>query len=155
VTLGQGKLFHVPTSLTGGSGPGTYTRELFFRFNNNADIFQKYSCEQWGTNAYLSFYIPNDFTALVQALVILIFSSTGSSRRVQFDTLYGKDLEAYNQHSETDTTSGHVLTANRFYSFSVASVLTGIEADDRVGLNINQIDDWGAPYVLGLLLRYN
>ena len=105
-----------------------------------------------GQNVYFNFKIPDNFTTLTSASVVMIPDATET---IQYDLTsdYGQVGEAYTTHSESSlnvTDAG--ATASQLLEADVSAVLTFLTAGDYVGLKLNS--DTTQLRIIGLSLIY-
>jgi hypothetical protein len=100
---------------------------------------------------YFVFKIPDNFTALSEAVMVMIPDATET---IQFDidTDYGQSGAAYTTHSETVSNTTGGATASQILEVSVAGALTLISAGDYVGMKITS--DTTQLRVIGLAIKY-
>lgn len=88
-----------------------------------------------GENVYFNFRIPDNFTTLTTAKMIMIPDTT-ETVQIDVTTDYGALGEAYNNHSGSITDGTLSVTADQLSGISVASAITSIAAGDFVGMKV-------------------
>jgi len=107
------------------------------------------------------FYIPNNFTELVRAQVMIVPGGAGNLRRT-FTANWGKVCtgENYNNHTDTIAAGQVAVTINDINCIDVSGALDPIAAGDLVGMTFTReasdaLDTVDANcYLLGLRLQY-
>jgi len=136
-------------------------KEVFFAGTGyNANLGNFRTREVGGTGAHnFTFCVPSDFASLVSCEVVGIISTgaAGAAKDIDLSSDYGAVGEAYNIHSETDTTTTYDFTgkANQLASYSIAPVLSALSAGDYVGFDIDHNGIGGAIDYIGIKLVYN
>jgi len=108
----------------------------------------------------LTFYIPFDFTSIVDLVLsfILTTGADGPNRNIDLESDYGKVGELYNQNSETDTTTVYDFTglANRIVEIDISQVYSNLDGGHYCGLSVDPKPPLkGKMDILGIRLRYN
>ena len=87
-----------------------------------------------GNDAVFLFHIPNDFTTLIDAVVVVLPDATET---IQWDiaTDFGASGEAYNANTDSVTDATLAVTQNQLAECDVSAGLTGIAAGDYVGMS--------------------
>jgi len=102
-------------------------------------------------NLYFNFKIPDNYTALTEAVIVMIPDTT---EIVQYDlnSNYGQvgELHTIGAESVLDATSS--ATINVLLECSAAGVLVGVTAGDYVGLRINS--NTTTLQIIGLAIKY-
>lgn len=120
--------------------------------------FHRWNLAETSTrSAYISFFIPADFTSVTSAEVVVIIGGVGDPVTIiyQIDTDFGADTEAYNTHS---TTTG-AITLGGVGSGNIQELpitTTGMAAGDYVGVKITEAGDVeSADFdVIGIRFKY-
>jgi len=80
---------------------------------------------------YFSFRVPNNFTTLTSAKMVLVSEGTGT-----FDwtitTYFGANGEAYNANTDTTTADGQAVTSRQMLELDVSAAFTALAANDIV-----------------------
>lgn len=82
----------------------------------------------------VTFCIPADYHETVSLVLLIIPENTDASADVDLTSDYGGDGEAYNVHSESNTTIEYGWTANQHFEADISSVFTSLAAGDICGL---------------------
>lgn len=112
------------------------------------------------TYARMSVYIPSDFGTLVSANVVVMGAATGTAW-VLADTQYAAVGQAANTHSSTGTLGGLALTSGIQTNYDISSQLSGLAADDMLGVNFKREGGHasdvlaGSVWLFGLRLIYS
>ena len=87
-----------------------------------------------GNDAIFLFHIPNDFTTLTDAVVVVL---PDASETIQWDidTDFGANGEAYNANTDSVTDDTLAVTLSQLAECDVSAGLTGIAAGDYVGMS--------------------
>lgn len=143
-------------SVTGSSGGGT--KYLWFHFglgyDTNQGDFSVVSSSTAGTIRRTSFFMPPDFSSLIEAKVILIPLADSTTQNFDVNTDFGAIGEVYNFHSNSITTPALTLTNTQLYGVDVSMALSGTAAGDFVGLAIDKNVNEALVY-LGVYIAYN
>lgn len=110
-----------------------------------------------GTNdaAFVCFKVPHDFNSRTSAEMLLFGAVTEASANIDVHAHYCADGEAFNAHSETDTSSTYGITTNQLDAHDISGILSSLAADDYVGIKIEQKDAGHSFNALGFRLRYS
>jgi hypothetical protein len=107
-------------------------------------------------------YIPLDFTVISAARVFIIAAGSGNmvaSVATSWGKIYASEL--YNTHTDSIALAPYALTVNEVECIDISAALTGIAADDLVGIAFTRQGGHGsdtinaACYYIGLELVYN
>lgn len=102
-----------------------------------------------------SFHVPNDFTAIVSAVVIAVPEDTAGPQTVDISSDYAADGEDATAAGEGPISLTPSYVANQMTEFDVSGVLTGIAAGDYVGVDFNRIGNgFGNMDIIGFRMRY-
>ncbi len=111
-----------------------------------------------GGGAYCNFHVPHDFTAISALELIGIVGSgaAGSGKDIDLYSEHGAPGEAYDTHTEADTTSTYDLTGKTdvLHPFDISGVFSAIAAGDYCGFSLDHNTIGGSIYYLGIRLRY-
>jgi len=104
-----------------------------------------------GENAFFNFRVPNNFSSLVSANVVMIPDTTET---IQWDLAinYGVVGQAYTSHSATATDSTKSVTQNILTEADIASSLSGIQAGSYVGIKFTS--NTTTIRIIGLYINY-
>lgn len=111
-----------------------------------------------GEAGWFSFIVPDDFHELVAAYIPCLFDG-GVDPQVKIivlNTYYAKNGESYTLHSENNEGLEFDVGAESqiWLNLPIESVLTGIEAGHRVGLEVMLSDIDGILYFLTPIILY-
>ena len=103
-------------------------------------------------NAHFSFFIPNDFTSLTSAEVMTIPDATET---IQWDVLtdFGADNESSTANSDSSLNLTESVTSGNIEEIPVSDALTGIAANDYVGMDFQS--DTDSIRIVMLRIRYS
>ena len=102
----------------------------------------------------IEFHVPDDFHALVSAQVVVIPGGTVPAANIDLSSNYGAPGELFNANSESDVASTFPLVINQINGIDVSTVLTGIAADDSVGVLLDNNNVTGGYLILGMHFKY-
>ena len=122
-----------------GSGGSGGNKTLFFNClkGSSYSAVGDFWTTESGSECYFILLIPDDFSSLVSADVIVLPVASGSLT-FSLESDYATTGEAYNTHSDSDTTGSYALTDEELIGIDVSSVLASISAGDYVGLTIEK-----------------
>ncbi|GAI84027.1 unnamed protein product [marine sediment metagenome] len=140
---------------------GASTKEFF-----SSVTYTTANIRQWGdfptaflialnNAAWISFHVPHDFTAIVEAVIIVIPDRTTADADWDIYSDYGASGEAYNTHSEQDVATLYNVTANQLFEVDISGILSALAADDYVGIQLKLADALDAVNVVGVRFKYN
>ena len=114
--------------------PSTFTQYIPVAPNANVGEFPVND----DTTVRLTFQVPCDFLALHAVVAIGIPDTDSENADYDLYSDYGMpdNMEPYNQHCESDTTSTYMAGQNKLTPISLNSVFSSIEARDVCGLRI-------------------
>lgn len=156
--------------LTGGAiGGGGGTKEFFVPVTAKNSVTPVYPYSKYGSGAESTevptsnltvaeeisfiFHVPNDFTSLIDAVVVSTFTGTGPQTYDLFSD-YAADGQDHDIHTETVANATFAgATINQVGEFDVSGVLSAIAAGDYVGLNFEA--DTVNTSIYGLRIRYS
>jgi len=139
LTLASG----IPSWAAAGGGGGT--KEFIVHFlSNSGHATEVYNTAEGdfqltGTGATeeisTNFFIPNDFTSLTEAIIMAVPDATET---IQWDTVvdFASAGEASNANSDSETNVQLAVTNTIIAEMDISGSLTGIAADDYVGIQI-------------------
>lgn len=138
------------------------TKEFFVTFGYTNDTFTQkgqFSVAHLtvgGKHVYFSFKCPHDFTSLTSCLVVGIPNVNGTLDWT-VNTDFGAHGAAYNASSDTDTQNGLACTASQLNAIEVKLALTGLVADEYIGLQFvtDVLTGIGSFDVIGLVFKYS
>lgn len=100
---------------------------------------------------YFSFKVPTGTTAISKAVIVVIPDATET---IQWDiaTNFGASGELYTANTDSELNDTQAVTVNVLTELDVMDSLTGVSADDYVGLSFTS--DTSTIRVVGLLLKF-
>lgn len=105
------------------------------------------------------FHVPDQIVTItaIQLICIPTAGAAGASRDIDFYSDYGTLGEAFNIHSEADTTSVFDLSsqADKLMIFDITSVLSNVQPLDFVGITVDHNMIGGSIDYLGVDVHYN
>ena len=107
------------------------------------------------TTAGIEFHVPADFTAIVDAVIILFPFQTVSTANWDITSDYGAAGQAKATHSESDTASTYNVTLNQLFELDISGILTSLAAGDYVGIKLTSGDSAHDCSVLGIRFKYS
>jgi len=99
-----------------------------------------------------NFFIPEDFSSLLSAVVIIIGLSTHTNT-FNINVDYGSNGEAYNTHSDGTTTGNISVITSQITEIDFSGLLSSISIGDYVGVAIDKNVNSTLHY-LGLKITY-
>ena len=141
------------------------TRELFIPCLSGTDLYPQvnpfvhaYRIDSEADNAYMSFFVPHDFTTLT-ALVLLFFHYHAGvfTDRLNFYSYYGALGEDPDIFAETalDIDFNGALESYKYKEYNMSGIVTNLDAGDYVTIKVTG-DATNVPNlgVIGARLRY-
>ena len=104
---------------------------------------------------YVSFYVPDDFHSIVEAMVVVIARWTGTDLWLAASSDYGKHGEAYNTHGSSAWTHEFAVVADNIYEDTIADILADLAAGDYVGICLENKDARYDSDFLGVMFKYD
>lgn len=103
----------------------------------------------------MSFKVPSNFLALTHCKVIGIVAGSGTIDWTA-ETNFAAAGEVYTTHSDSATADGLAVTNLEIEEVDISAALTGIAADDYVGIDflIDAMDTTTKYSVLGIVFKY-
>lgn len=136
-------------------------KEFFFPAHPGAIEANLYNYGDFGATriaqaetAYCSFKCPHDYASITNAEFIVITDTGGATEDYDITSDYGAVGEAYNTHSESNTTSTYNITTNQLFAVDISGILSSLAANDYVGVAVKNNEATGILYVLGVRFRY-
>jgi hypothetical protein len=105
-------------------------------------------------NCGMSFYVPLDFTAIVDAVVVTIPNCTEANADWDTASSYGTAGQASNTHTDADTGSTYNVTSGQLYEVDIAGILSSIVAGDFVGVRLTNKNSAHDVFVVGIRFKY-
>ena len=136
------------------------TKEFFAHAGNGDELytfhsFPGYRIDAQDENAEIGFYVPQDFTSITEAVVV-IYAVATATHRFHFYSSYGAEGEALNTHGAGVDDQDVVMTASFVHEVDISGILADLAAGDYVGIVV-----WGADVnvpnvmVMGVRLKYS
>lgn len=100
---------------------------------------------------YFVFRIPDNFTSLTEAKIVMI---PGSTETIQYDisTDYAAVTQSSSTHSESESNTTLAVTSGIVTEADASGVLSSLAAEDYVGVKFTS--DTGTLRVIGLYIKY-
>lgn len=105
--------------------------------------------------AYITFYVPSDFSTIVNAEVLIIPRQTAGAANIDIYSDYALVGEAYNANSEMDEASAYGVTANQIFAIDISGILSALAANHVVGIQVKIKSTTYAIDVLGVRFKYS
>ncbi len=128
-----------------------FRRSTGFPYSNTIGDFPATAGEGSPGSTRCVFHVPNDFSALTDA-IILIIPDTTETVQWDCDTDWGADDELHTANSDSIVDATESVTVNRLEELDISGAFTGIAAGDYVGVNF--ISNTNDLFMLGFRFRY-
>ena len=146
------------------AGAGGGTKEFFFQAVTDDSSPSPEMWNDWGGASagsatqfvVTTFKVPHDFSAIVNAELLVFPGSTTGTANHDIFSLYCAVGEAYNTHSESDTATTYNWVSSQLFAIDVSGILSSLSADDYV--SIKSLYPSGGNYtylVLGVRFKYS
>lgn len=112
-------------------------------------------CSTSGQVAYVAFKVPNDFSSITNAEIVVIPLYTQASNDWDIDSDYGAVGEAHTANSETDSATTYGTAANQLFAIDVSGILSSLAAEDYVGIKLTLSNNSHDFVAIGFRLRYS
>ena len=137
---------------------GLQVYEAFYRAGTtNSGVYLGTSVSSTATG-YFSFYVPADFSSLVEIVLEGFASSAGAvgaGKSITLTSNYALD-GALNTTNGTSTTNNYTIPAlNTFFSINLAPLFGSLAAGQYCGLSVAHNTIGGSVLYLGIRLKYN
>ena len=106
-------------------------------------------------SAYMFFEIPDDFSSLTEAVVLVIPRANQASANWDIRSQYCAPGEGSNTHEESDSASTYNVTDLQSFEVDVSGILTSLNPGDSGGIKITQADAAHHLDVEGLRIKYS
>jgi len=106
-------------------------------------------------DGFCTFRIPNDFSSVVTAELIVVPMATQAAANWDIYSSYAGDGENYNLHNESDTTTTYDATLSVQRSIDISGILSSIVVDDLVGIRLVQKTAGHDVFVFGVRFKYS
>ena len=93
-------------------------------------------CNATGKAGHVSFFVPADFTSIIEAIAVIIPLETAGAANFTRTSDFAANGESKTANSQSDATGAFNITTNVFFEINIASILSGLAAGDRVGIKI-------------------
>ncbi len=135
------------------------TKEFFIPFVTSDGAltnFGDYPVAILGTNkiARCSFFVPNDFSAITSAVVVIIPAATGGTEDFDIYSDYAASGEAYATNSESDAATTYNVTASEVTEIDISGILSALAAGDYVGIRFDNKEATNVN-VVGVRFKYS
>ena len=104
--------------------------------------------------AYMEFYVPDDFTTLVEAVIMVKAKATQAAADWDIYSMYAKVGENDSTHNESDEASTYNVTLNLVFEVDISSILTALAAGDIVGIRLKEGTAGHDVDVYGVRIKY-
>jgi len=145
------------------SNPGEPpTKELFIPISfpgtggvfNSAGNFAGIFIDLLNDKTFGHLIIPIDFTAVVEAVLLVVPGATQAAAEWTLMTQYAAPGENYTTHSETDATGTFDVTADCFFEVDFSGLLMNLVARDILGVRMILRRNGDSARVLGIRFKY-
>lgn len=139
---------------------GFVTKEFFVPVTFGTDIgyygnFSVAYCNAVGENAYIAFHTPHDFTAIVEAVIIVIPRATKAAADWEIRNHYAANGEGYSTNSEVDGETTYNVSAYELFEVDISGILSALAAGDYVGIRLTQSEAGHDVNVIGVRFKYS
>ena len=107
-----------------------------------------------GSRARISFLVPHDFTAIVEAVICVIPAASQAAANWDLQAIFGSVGQAYNVHITGEGAVTFNVVYLQYFEVEVANMLALIVAGDRGGVDLLVSTAVHDVWVMGLKLRY-
>ncbi len=108
-----------------------------------------------GEDAYTTFTIPDDFNAMVEAVVIVAPAATQAAANWDIYSTYNAIGEDDSGTLESDLASTYNVTNDELFEVDISGVLSALAKGDVVGIFFRQSTAGHNVDVLGVRFKYN
>ncbi len=112
-------------------------------------------CDLVNNTAGAEFVVPPDFTAITEAVIVVIPLTTDVAANWNIDSDYGAAGQTKNTHSENDAASTYNVTADQIFEVDISGILTSLAAGDYVGIKITLGAGTDDFEMLGIRFKYS
>ena len=141
---------------------GAATKEFFLPFIRGTEpltlsnIWPYYRCSGANHWCAASFYVPEDFTAIDEAVLLVLVADTQASANWDIYSWYATVGEDKNNHSESDVATTYNVTQDQLYEVDISGILSALAAGDFVGVEIINATGAGHRFFgFGVRFKYN
>ena len=107
-----------------------------------------------GNRARISFLVPHDFTAIVEAVICVIPNATQAAANWDLQANFGSVGQGYTVHVTGEGAVTFNVVSGQLFEVQVANMLALIVAGDRGGVDLLVSTAGHNVSVMGLKLRY-
>ena len=132
--------------------PVTTTRNGEMTYRGKVAVCILTDINQW---AFTCFHMPHDFTAIVEAVLVVIPVSTQAAAEWSIATQYGSGGESYSAHLESDNTTTYNVSLGNYFEIDISGILTALAADDYVGIEVILRNAAHDVNVVGVRFKYS
>ena len=135
------------------------TREFYWPTTGGTNVVQSQgfvpviNCAN-GQRARISFLVPYDFTAIVEAVILVIPGATQAAADWDLQANFGSAGQPYTVHTTGEGAVTFNVVAGQLFEVQVANMLALIVAGDRGGVDLLVSTAGHDCSVMGLKLRY-
>jgi len=108
-----------------------------------------------GQRTVLVFYVPHDFTAITEAVIIVIPNATQGAANWDILSTYGAVGEAYTNHTENDVAATYNVVLNQYFEVDISGILSVLAAGDYVGIKLTVSTAGHDVDVVGIRFKYS
>ena len=101
-----------------------------------------------------SFFVPADFKAIIEAVIIVNPTATKAAANWDITTKCAAAGEAENTHEQTDAASTYNVMASQLFEVDISGLLTGMLAGDYCGFVLMEGTAGDNVDVIGFRLKY-
>jgi len=139
--------------------PGNVKSVFFGATNHDANLgdFRVQNLAATGSHRF-TFHTPLDFTSLVKLVLLGVptAGAAGAAKDIDLFSDYAGVGEAYNTHSQSDTTSTYNTgSANVIFELNIAPLFTSLAASDCAGIFVDHKSIGGTISYLGIVMWYS
>lgn len=151
------------TDLEYAAAAGGATKEFFVPYQN-ADFrtqvglnteYDQGRMSGAGEDVWFSFFVPNDFTSITSAVILLIPIDSHASANYDIWSRFAASAEDKDTNSGVDTTTTYNMTLDILFELSISGILTGLAAGDYVGIRIQNQGGTNSAHASGIRFRYS
>jgi len=145
----------------GGSAPGSPTKEIFIPVTHNISgamtFIDKYAVcrtDAAGEFCSMNFYVPDDFSSITEAVVVVAVRATQASANWDVFVSYAAVGQAHTTHAAEDSSSTYNVTAIQIFEIDISGELGSLAAGDYVGVRFMNSTTGHDADVIGVRLKY-
>jgi len=108
-----------------------------------------------GDYTLVNFRVPSDFISLLEAALLVYATATQAAANWDIYANYCQPSgEAYNVHSESDTSTTYNVTSGETFAVDISGILSSLSADDEIGVKILESSVGHDLDVIGGYIKY-